>query len=450
MALALLLGVMSLPPAGALASEQMVRFAGGQKLASTMVTIGKSRTLKLDTSIVDLVVGDPDIADVTPLTDRSLYVLGKKPGTTSVSMYDQDKRLVGIVEVESAHDVARAESDIGRSIPGRAVRVSTANGRAVLSGDVDDAQKAARSVRTARAYSPELQNNLKVRRPQQVMLEVRFIEAQRSNGRNLGINWQVAANDLVALSGVRGFPSGSVPFGTILGRILDNGNVTADVLIEALEEKGVVRRLAEPNLVAMSGETASFLAGGEIPIPLQGELGKITVDYKKFGVGLNFTPTVLEGGLINLKIEPEVSQIDPTTVVRTGAVSIPGLIVRRASTTIELKDGQSFAIAGLLQGINSTTMSQFPWLGDLPIIGALFRSTSFERKETDLAIIVTPRLVKPARPGEKLRTPLDQRRPGNDVDVFLMGKAEVQRTAQLGQRPAALGGHTLDLVMGER
>jgi pilus assembly protein CpaC len=210
----------------------------------------------------------------------------------------------------------------------------------------------------------------------------------------------------------------------VLGRLVDRG-VKVDAMISALEQRGVARRLAEPNLVALSGDTASFLAGGEFPFPVAAQFNQITIQFKKFGVGLAFTPTVLSGGLINLKIEPEVSQIDPTNIVQVGNVAVPSLIVRRASTTIELRDGQSFAIAGLLQSQTSTAADQLPWIADVPVLGSLFRSASFQKRETDLVIIVTPRLVRPTRPGDVLRTPLDATVPPNDSDLFLHGKHDV-------------------------
>ena len=191
--------------------------------------------------------------------------------------------------------------------------------------------------------------------------------------------------------------------------------VSTDVLINALEQKGIARSLAEPNLVALSGDTASFLAGGEYPIPVAGSLGQVTVDYKKYGVGLAFTPTVLGRGLINMKIEPEVSQIDTThTVAVANGISVPALIVRRASTTVELRDGQSFVIGGLLQSDNKNQIEQLPWLGSVPVLGALFSSKSYQKNETDLAIIVTPHLVRPARPGDVVKTPADDTLPPND------------------------------------
>jgi pilus assembly protein CpaC len=234
--------------------------------------------------------------------------------------------------------------------------------------------------------------------------------------------------------------------------------VTTDVLINALEQKGVARSLAEPNLVALSGDTASFLAGGEYPVPVAGSLGQVSVTYKKYGVGLAFTPTVLGRGLINMKIEPEVSQIDTThTVAVAAGISVPALIVRRASTTVELRDGQSFVIGGLLQTNNQNQIEQLPWLGSVPVLGALFSSKSYQKNETDLAIIVTPRLIRPAAPGDMIRSPGDDTLPPNDADFFLMGKTEVTRKEakamppvgpQVAAAQAPFTGHMLDLPKG--
>lgn len=213
----------------------------------------------------------------------------------------------------------------------------------------------------------------------------------------------------------------------------------------------MARTLAEPNLVALSGDTASFLAGGEYPVPVPGTLGSVTIEYKRYGVGLAFTPTVLGDGLINMKIEPEVSELDHSRPVQIQGWSIPPLIVRRASTTVELRDGQSFVIGGLLQSVGQNQINQLPWLGDIPVLGALFRSASYQKRETDLAIIVTPRLVRPARPGDVIKTPLDGSLPANDKDLFLMGRTEVRRAdarVQAGVLPREFTGHMLDLPKG--
>jgi pilus assembly protein CpaC len=203
------------------------------------------------------------------------------------------------------------------------------------------------------------------------------------------------------------------------------------VLITSLEEKGVVRRLAEPNLVTLSGDTARFLAGGEFPVPVaattQGGIPTVTIEFKKFGVELAFVPTVLSRGVINLRVEPSVSELDPTVGTTVSGTTVPGLTKRDARVTVELRDGQSFAIAGLLQTRNAKNIEQVPWLGSVPVLGALFRSSAFVQNESDLVIIVTPRLVAPAVPGQPLPSPADARINGNDVDFFLNGQPELKK-----------------------
>jgi pilus assembly protein CpaC len=198
-----------------------------------------------------------------------------------------------------------------------------------------------------------------------------------------------------------------------------------------LEQKGLIRRLAEPNLIALSGDTARFLAGGEFPVPVPSTTSSgaptVTIDYKKFGVELAFVPTVLSRGIINLRIEPSVSEPDFTNTVVIQNTIVPTFTVRNTRTTVELRDGQSFAIAGLLQTKNTRAISQVPWIGSVPVLGALFRSSDYQQQETDLVVIVTPHLVMPAAPGQRLASPLDSRLPSNDVDFFLNGQPEVRK-----------------------
>lgn len=444
------------------AQAREIEFAAGRGAATVKISIGKSENVRTGESFSEVIVSDPDVADAIPLTDRSLSVLGKKIGTARVSVYGEAKKLVGVFDIEVSYDTSRLGSELAQRFPHARFRVSSVNGRIMLAGTAPSGVMVDQAMVIAKQFGADVINSVKVNSPQQVMLEVRFVEASRSAGRDLGVNWQVVqqklastgSNGIQAATGVAGLVSGAAPFGTILGSMLGNG-VQADVLVKALEERGIVRRLAEPNLVALSGDTASFLAGGEFPIPVASNLGNVTVEFKKYGVGLAFTPTVLGDGVINLKIEPEVSQIDPTTTITVGAITIPALIVRRASTTVELRDGQSFAIAGLLQSINTADQKQLPWLADIPVLGALARSASFQKKETDLVIIVTPRIVRPARPGDGLRTPLDTTRPANDAEFFLLGQSEVtvpmdrRLKGRSDGRPAPIG-HILDVPKGER
>lgn len=404
-----------------------------EKIMRVQVALDKSETVRVDRPFAEALVGNSEIADVIPLTDQSIYVLGKKIGATRLSILDAEKRLLGIVEVDVAYDVTALRAQIQQSAPQSNVKVVALNGKIHLSGNVPDAVTQDKILSIAEQFAPEaVTNSMVVNSAQQVMLEVRFVEASRNAARDLGVNWQAvsrtvgnfaAITNFPGTIGAGAFPSNNVPFGTMVTRVL-GGGVTADVLIQALEERGVARRLAEPNLVALSGDTASFLAGGEFPFPVASRDDTVTIEFKKFGVGLAFTPTVLADGLVNLKIEPEVSEIDPNNTITVNGTTIPGLVTRRAKTTIELRDGQSFAIAGLLQANTQRANRQLPWIGQVPVLGTLFRSASFERRETDLVIIVTPRLVQPAAPGQELHTPLDHPVAGNDVDQFLNGKLE--------------------------
>jgi pilus assembly protein CpaC len=433
------------------AAERLVQIGAGADSASVRVPIGKSDSVRTSRSFIDVLVADPEVADVVPLTDHSLSVLGKKVGTTRVAVYGENKSLVGVIDVEVSYDTSQLSGELRRRFPSARFVVTSVNGRLMLSGTSPDAITLDRAVTLAKQFGPEVINSVRVLQPQQVMLEVRFIEASRSAARELGISWKAVSKNLNATIGNAGVLSGNTPFGVVVGKIL-SGGAEVDPMITALEEKGLARRLAEPNLVALSGDTASFLAGGEFPIPVQSNLGTVTVEFKKYGVGLAFTPTVLDNSVINIKIEPEVSQLDPTNSVQVGTIRIPSLIVRRANTTIELRDGQSFAIAGLLQTITTADQEQFPWLGDVPVLGALIRSASYQKKETDLAIIVTPRLVEPTRPGDVLKTPLDSAVAANDSDLFLYGKNELSaRQLQKAIRPTekqARSGHILDLSNG--
>jgi pilus assembly protein CpaC len=479
---------------GGEAGERSIQIAQAKRTATITVNIGKTEDVRTDSSFVELTVGDPEVADVNPLTDRSLSILGKKNGTTRVSAYAEGKKLIGVFDVEVVYDTSLLQHEIRRRFPHANLRVSAVNGRVMLSGTAPDGPTVDKAVVIAKQFGPDVINSVEVLQPQQVMLEVRFVEATRQAGRDLGVQWNVFGQRNLANIGnrtpsdqlpvtpggagsfaqpgataaspggpnispstatispvvVAGVLSGTAPFGVMVSKLLAAG-IETDLIINALEQKGVARSLAEPNLVALSGDTASFLAGGEYPIPVPGSLGTVTIDYKRYGVGLAFTPTVLSGGLINMKIEPEVSQLDFSHTVTIAGLAVPPLIVRRASTTVELRDGQSFVIGGLLQSIGQNAISQLPWLGDMPVLGALFRSASYQKNETDLAIIVTPRLVRPARPGDVIKTPLDTSRPVNDVDLFLLGKTELPpANARLaaGVPTREFTGHVLDLPKG--
>jgi len=475
-------------------AQRLLQLSGAKHSTTITVAVGKTEDMRIDAPFTDITIGDSDVADISPLTDRTISVLGKKIGTTRVTLYSENKTQIGIFDIEVTYDVTRLAAEIGHFSDG-GIKVSSVNGRIMLTGTARDASTLDKAMMVARQFAPDPINTVTVLQAQQVMLEVRFVEASRQAGRELGVQWnsfgqntltnigsRLPANQLpvtqpqvpsngtfqqTTTCGGRGGPnilcnqlpispivaagvlSGTAPYGFLLGE-LNRAGLSIDVALNALEQKGLARSLAEPNLVALSGDTASFLAGGEFPIPVPGQLGAVTIDYKRYGVGLAFTPTVLRGSLINLKIEPEVSQLDTSHPIQVAGISVPPLIVRRASTTVELRDGQSFVIGGLLQNQSNTAQQQLPWLGDVPVLGALFRSAEYQKNETDLAIIVTPHLVRPIAPGTPVKTPLDNTLPANDIDFFLMGKSEVTPAdvrMAIGQSQANTG-HMLDLPQG--
>jgi pilus assembly protein CpaC len=452
-----------------------------EPVRQTVVTVHKSRTVHIAQPFAKAIVADGTIADALPMTNQMLYIQGKKVGTTNVSLFDENAKLVAVVDLEVAIDAANVQQKIQASIGNRAIRVAADGTQVILTGLAPDTIAADRALAVARGIVGEdkVVNAMQVAPPQQVMLEVRFLEVSRTAGRQLGVNWFGAGpNGRGFNTGLPGnaaptsfIPPGSSPsantcvsnptsttcttppgitpvpvfatagtllgttggpFATVLANVLKSGNTSLDVMVTALEEKGLIRRLAEPNLIALSGDTARFLAGGEFPFPQvqpgsSGTVPVITTEFKKFGVQLAFVPTVLSRGVINLRVEPSVSELDFINSVTIAGVQIPSIITRDARTTVELRDGQSFAIAGLLQNRNARDLNQVPWLGTVPILGALFRSSAYLQQETDLVVIITPRLVAPAAPGQQLASPLDSRLPSNDVDFFLNGQPEVRK-----------------------
>jgi pilus assembly protein CpaC len=461
--LALVASVISLAPGslGQANAQRLLQISGAKRSVVVTVAVGKTEDVRIDTAFTDITIGDSEVADISPLTDRTISILGKKIGTTRVTLYAEGKAQIGIFDIEVTYDVTRLAVEIDHISEG-GIKVSSINGRIMLSGSSRDAATLDRAMTIARQFAPDPINTVTVSAAQQVMLEVRFVEASRQASRELGIQWNSLAQNTVAKLGAPlppinaagaavGVLSGATPYG-FLAAVLNRGGLSVDVALNALEQKGLARSLAEPNLVALSGDTASFLAGGEFPIPVPGSLGSVTLEYKRYGVGLAFTPTVLRAGLINIKIEPEVSQLDTAHQIQVAGttISVPPLIVRRASTTVELRDGQSFVIGGLLQNDSATAQNQLPWLGDVPVLGALFRSAEYQKKETDLAIIVTPHLVRPISPGTPVKTPLDGTLPANDIDFFLMGKSEItpaDARMAVGQMQPDTG-HMLDLPKG--
>jgi pilus assembly protein CpaC len=432
-------------------ASAQVSIASGINAGELDVPINKSQVLRADRPYSKALIGNPDIADIVPISDTSVYVLGKKTGTTSLTLYDKANRLIAVVDVVVGPDVMTLKHQLADLLPGDEIGVRMANDSVILEGTVPDAVSADRAVQIADTFAPgKVVNLLSLGSAQQVMLEVRFAEVNRSALDQIGLNWGVnetggkfrgvigsgssltsPVNPTTGEPGAANLTHGAIvdSFG-IVSRAFRAFGANFNVTLDALEQKGAVRTLAEPTLVALSGETASFLAGGEFPIPVaQGNGGTggggtaITIQFKPFGVSLAFTPTVLADGVINLVIAPEVSSIDPTASISVNNITIPGLQTRRAKTTVELRDGESFAMAGLIRKDFQDTIRQVPLLGSIPIIGALFRSTGFQHQETELVIIVTPRLVRPV-PAGSLKSPTDRILPPNEADLLINGRTD--------------------------
>jgi len=394
--------------------------------APLTVGTGKGVMLRLPAPATAVFIADPDIADVHVPNPRAVFVLGKKAGTTTLYALGANNKTVLQRTVVVNTDVAYLHELLAARFPALTLHVEAAPGSLLVSGQVPTAADADAVVQTLTPYlhdKESLINRLSVMQSLQVNLHVRIAEVDRTVTQQFGVNWSAVGglwgnfiggmvsgrtatsttgNTLVSTLGSTGNS-----FSTLLGFSAGKTNIQA--LIDALDQEGLMTMLAEPNLTAMSGETASFLAGGEYPIPVAQGTGSgaaISIEFKQFGVSLNFTPTVLSDNRISLKVNPEVSELDSSYSVTTDGVTVPGISVRRLSTTVELGSGQSFAIGGLLSSNASDTLSALPGIGSLPVLGKLFSSRSYQDQKSELVVIVTPYLVNPTA-GNRLRTPLD-------------------------------------------
>lgn len=428
-------------------AAQPIRMTSATSGQSFSIAKGVPQMIVTTSAFSEIVVGDPALADAWPLTDKSFMVLGSKGGVTGIVLFDKERNVVGAADFEIALHTDRLQAALERKLPDAKVDVSSANGSILLSGTAADQKTIDEAGAIAKEFGGDkVVNTVDIGGGKQVQLKVRFLEATRSANRELGLGWTAKSDGIAVGVGSSTLASGSTPFGEIVSQVL-SGGLSVDMVVQALEARGLVRSLAEPNLVALSGQTSSFLAGGEFPVPVAGDNNSISVEFKKFGVGLDFTPTVAPNGLIHLNIKPEVSEIDYSAAVTINGITIPGLKVRRSDSTLELRDGQSFVMAGLLTNSSSVSNNRVPWLGSVPVLGNLFRSTAYKRAETDLVIIVTPHIVDPLGAGNTVATPFDRALPGSDLDAFARGTAEVppNTDAYLAANGASTGGYILDL-----
>jgi pilus assembly protein CpaC len=389
----------------------------------------KSLSFQLDAPANRIVVAQPETAQIVATTDHSFYVRGKELGSTNLLVYGGGGRLMEVIDVRVGYDAAALQNDLARALPGEKIAVQNLGEGLLLTGDVSTTGVAARAKAYADKFAPNaVTSALTVQASQQVILEVRIIEASRSALQDIGFNIAASGTRFDLLTG-SGLIGASPPQGLLSIRGV-TGLSTIDVTLQALEEKGAVRTLARPNLTALSGEKSSFLAGGEFPFPIPVDNDTVAIEFRQFGVNLAFQPVVQDNGLIRLQVSPEVSQLDVRNSLRISGFEVPSLSVRRASTTVELRGGESFAIAGLLQQDYANTARQLPALGDLPVLGALFRSTRWRRQETELVIIVTPRLAGPGDFAAQPDTPLSGGKEPGAIELFFTGKALDMPTAR--------------------
>lgn len=430
--------------------------------AAIELTVGKSMVLDSAEAIRRISVADPETADILLISPHQVYLTGKRPGATNLTLWGRGGQVSRIYDLCVSPDVTRLKEMLHRMLPGeRDIRVMPAGESITLSGTVSSASSLTTAVDLAELYAPEkVANLLSVGGVHQVMLEVKVAEMHRSVIERLGIDLAyymngdfayTLLNDLFTLDNQNGpLPlvssaaeslgadsGGNVSIsGTRNGMFrFHSGQATWTGFLDVLKQNGLAKVLAEPTLICRSGEEAKFLAGGEIPIPIPQGLGAVAIEYKPYGVALAFEPVVLGDERISLKVFPEVSELDWDNALAISGYSVPAITSRRTSTTVELGDGQSFAIAGLLQDNVRENVKKYPVLGDIPVLGTLFRSSQYQKAETELVIIVTPHLAKPLDVAQT-GLPTDSFQEPSEMEFFLLGRMEGDSGAEAPAKAA--------------
>lgn len=397
--------------------------------------VGKSKVVDLTTSIKRASLANPEVADTVVLSPKQIYLTGKAIGVTTLTLWKENGELFSVFDITVTPDLNQLREQLHKMLPGeKDILVTATHDHLTLSGTVSNLARQARALEITEPFAPKkVVNLLQVGGAQQVMLEVRVAEMNRDLIRQIGVNMNgvgqgnnfgvTALNNITTLSGPGGLsgPLGQVVSGAVNALVrFQTGDITWTGFIDALKEEDVVKVLAKPTLVAISGQEAQFLSGGEFPFPIPQAFGVVTIQFKKFGVGLAFTPTVLTNNRISMAVSPEVSELDFSNALQIEGFTIPTIQTRRATTMIELGDGQSFAIAGLLKDNVREAVKKFPVLGDIPVLGALFRSSRYVKNQTELVIIVTPHFVKPLDMAQQT-LPTDTFTEPNDWEFYLMG-----------------------------
>ena len=399
-----------------------------EKPKKLQLVVGKSIILKNSKPANRVSIADPAIAKVVLLSPNEIYLIGKTAGITNLTIW-QNKKIYAIYDLEVDYDISRLKQKLHNILPDeKDIRVIATHNSITLSGRISDTNKLSQVMILAKEYAPNatVHNLLKIEGVHQVMLEVRIAEMSRAVTKELGINWTYNRGGSFGLGLLGAFPEQrGVSITSELSSLFfrfDRGISTWTGFIDLLKRNGLAKILAEPTLITLSGQTATFLAGGEFPIPVSDDDG-IGIEYKEYGVSLEFTPIVLPEGRIRINVTPEVSEIDFSVAVLIGGYPAPGLLTRKTSTVVELADGQSFAIAGLLKDTVQDSISKFPFLGDIPVLGMLFRSRAFQKRETELIIIVTPHIVKPFDQA-KQTLPTDFYIEPDDTEFYILGLME--------------------------
>lgn len=435
-----------------------------------IVPIHRSELVSLPSEISEVIVANPDVADVYVHGTNKVSVIGKQLGVTSLRVLNKNHDVMRTMNVRVSFDLPGIRQTLHQLFPYEDISVQPVNNNLALTGMVSNAAVASKAVRVVNEFLIPVEvnprprgsgfaltnsiaegndvgviNMLKVTSGQQVLLRIRVGEMQRTALKQLGVNWRVLNDGNFGVStgllsqAATGFPLRSDSFGGIFGTI-NTGGATISALLDALERNNLFKLLAEPNLVAMSGEEAEFLAGGEFPIPIQAQDQQISIQFKEFGVSVKFLPKVLSDSRIRVSVAPEISELTDIGAVTIGGIEVPALSTRRAKTTVELAPGESFMIAGLLRDQSDTTINQLPGLGELPVLGALFRSTEFLHNETELVIAVTPYLVDPLT-GDEVRLPTDGFRQPSMMEQFFYGalSAVDEESIRASQTPSLEG-----------
>jgi pilus assembly protein CpaC len=426
------------------------------------LSVGTGRMVRPNGLVAEVFVANEGVADVHASSPSQIYIFGKAAGSTTVYATDRSGRVVYSANVRVGQNLGSVDEMLDMAMPEADITVTPMSGMVLLTGSVGQPADAAEAERLVQAFVGEgtqVVSRLRTATPQQVFLQVRIAEVSRNFLREVGVN--LASVDSSGGfqfglgHGSRGFtpqyaPGGPLGVGVTQGpdgasviTNITNGSTIGlagrllglDLLsaVDLGETTGLVRTLAEPTLTALSGETSSFLAGGEFPIPISQSLGTVTIEYKQYGVGLAYTPTVLEDGRIQLRVRPEVSELSNEGSVRLNGFTVPALTTRRVETTVELGSGQSMMIAGLLRNHNTNTIDRAPFLGNLPILGALFRSTRYQRAETELVVIVTPYLVRPVSNPRQIALPTDGHRNPDEGQRLIIGQDNASVSGE--QRP---------------